>query len=646
MSIFHDILRQYWGYEDFRPMQLDIIESLASGRDTLGLMPTGGGKSITFQVPALAKEGICLVVTPLVALMKDQVERLRSMGIKAACIYSGMTQPEIVTTFDNCVYGDYKFLYVSPERLGTDLFLERLQGLDVNYLVVDEAHCISQWGYDFRPSYLQIASVRQYLPGVPVLAVTATATPDVVDDIQVRLGFEKPNVFSVSFERSNLSYVVRRTDDKDKMLLKLLAGVPGTAIVYVRMRKRTQEVAAFLQQNGISADYYHAGLSDETKNLRQADWKSGKTRVIASTNAFGMGIDKADVRLVVHYDMPDSIEAYFQEAGRAGRDGKKAYAVLLFQAADATRLKRRIADTFPDKDYIRKVYDKLCYHYEIGVGTGEGMIVAFDLTQFCVERHLNPNQAFSALKILQQAGYLELTDEEENNSRVCFNMDRNALYEVNADADTERVLQVLLRSYSGLFADYVRIDESLIAQRCQTDRESVYKALKKLQSYGVLTYIPQRKTPYVILTKDRVEGKELRLTADIYEDRQRRFEERIGAMVSYATDDSICRSRRLLHYFGQKHAPLCHQCDVCLKRTEQGIRQYEADEIMESLALRLKDGSRSLEELADSLSFEPVKVLPVLRFMMDRGLVDVDNFDYSLSEKGRRRFAEEGKTTE
>ena len=632
MSLYHDILRNYWGYADFRPLQLDIIQSVASGKDTLGLMPTGGGKSITFQVPALAQEGICLVVTPLVALMKDQVAQLRQRGIRAACIYSGMSASDITLTFDNCLYGDYKFLYISPERLGTAQFLERLESFHVSMLVVDEAHCISQWGYDFRPSYLQIARIRQRLPGVPVLAVTATATPEVVTDIQKRLGFPEPNVFRSSFERKNLAYVVRRTDDKNSKLLQLLAAVPGTAIVYVRMRSRTREIAQLLTANGISADYYHAGLTEASKNERQEAWKSGRTRVIVSTNAFGMGIDKADVRLVVHYDMPDSPEAYFQEAGRGGRDGQKAYAVLLYQPADLTQLKRRVSDTFPEKAYVRKVYDSLCYHYELGIGCGEGVTYAFDLVKFCTARHLNANQAFGALKILQQAGYLELTDEEEGSSRLMMTMDRDEMYGVELDAATDGLLQTLLRSYTGLFADYVRINEDLLAARLGLTQEQVYQGLKKLQSYGLLSYVPRRKTPYVIFSTDRVESKDLRLDELVYEDRRRRFEERIGAMVGYASDDSICRSKRLLHYFGEKNAHSCGMCDVCLQKTDSGLKQYQVDAISEALLERLAAGPLPIDRLLDGLAYPKDKLLAVLRFLCDNRRIRQQDFLYSCYE--------------
>jgi len=620
MTIYHDILKQYWGYEDFRELQLEIIESVASGKDTLGLMPTGGGKSLTFQVPALAMEGICLVITPLIALMRDQVERLKSMDIRAACLHSGMTQQEIQIVLDNCLYGDFKFLYVSPERLGSDLFLQRALGLPVNLLVVDEAHCISQWGYDFRPSYLNIARVREYFPSIPVLALTATATPEVVEDIQDKLHFASPNVFKVSFERKNLAYVVRETQNKDKALLQVLKGVEGTSIVYVRNRAKTKQIAGFLKGEGIQAAHFHAGLDNQTKQERQAAWKNGSCRVIVSTNAFGMGIDKPDVRTVIHMDLPDSLEAYFQEAGRAGRDGQKAYAVLLYHKSDSTLLKKRLSDNFPNKKYIRKVYEALGNYYQLAVGSGQGMNFPFDLQDFCKKFHLNMLQAYNGLKILELGTYLELTDEQDSTSRLYFLSNRDDLYHLpNSGEKTDHILQVLLRSYTGLFSDFVRIQEEVLASRLQMTREEVYEGLLYLSRQGVIHYIPRKKTPFICYTQAREESERLRIGPEVYEERKKRYVERILAMQAYAAEDQLCRSKRLLHYFGQNRVTNCQQCDVCLKKQQEGLRQYEFEDISRDMLMALENSRPDLEELIDSLPYDSNKCLKVFRFLCDRG---------------------------
>ena len=587
------ILKQYWGYDDFRGIQQEIIESIASGHDTLGLMPTGGGKSITFQVPALAQEGTCIVITPLIALMKDQVDNLRRLGIRAAAIYSGLTREEIIITLENCIFGDIKILYVSPERLASELFQTKLRHMHVSFITVDEAHCISQWGYDFRPSYLQIAGIRKQLPGVPVLALTATATPQVVEDIQTKLGFpSEAHVFRMSFERKNLAYVVRNATDKREELIHILNSVKGSAIVYARSRRRTKEIAEILSEAGISATFYHAGLDAAVKYERQQAWQQGQARVMVATNAFGMGIDKSDVRLVVHIDCPDSIEAYFQEAGRAGRDGFKAYAVLLYNNADERKLQKRIADTFPEKDYIRQVYEHLAYFYQIGVGSGYNHTFEFNIDKFCHAFRHFPIQVDSALKILSRAGYIEYTEEQDNQARVMFTLSRNDLYRLeNTSANEEKIITALLRNYGGLFTDYNYIDESFIAQQTALQPHQVYMTLKSLSERHILHFIPQKKTPYIRYTQRREDMEHVQLPPTVYEERKEQFSRRIQAMIGYATEDQVCRSRQLLRYFGEENDHDCGQCDVCLSHRPQGkVSEPRLNTAMEQILALLNDG--------------------------------------------------------
>ena len=604
MTSYQDILRQYWGYDDFRGIQREIIESIGSGHDTLGLMPTGGGKSITFQVPALSKEGTCIVITPLIALMKDQVENLRRRGIRAAAIYSGLTREEIVITLENCIFGAVKILYVSPERLSSELFQTKLRHMHVSFITVDEAHCISQWGYDFRPSYLEIAKIRKFLPGIPVLALTATATPQVVDDIcdklsrNVECGMRNENshipfnVFRMSFERRNLAYVVRQATDKREQLIHILNNVKGTAIVYTRSRRRTKEFAELLNEAGISATFYHAGLDTATKDERQIAWQNDKTRVMVATNAFGMGIDKPDVRVVIHVDCPDSVEAYFQEAGRAGRDGQKAYAVLLYNDADHRKLEKRISDTFPEKDFIREVYEHLAYFYQIGVGSGYNHTFEFNIDKFCHAFRHFPIQVDSALKILNRAGYIEYTEEQDNQARVMFTVSRNELYRLENNTDNEeRVITALLRNYGGLFTDYNYIDESFIAQQCGLQSQQVYLILKNLSQRHILHFIPQKKTPYIRYAQRREDKEHIQLMPVIYEERKAQFAERIHAMIAYATNDSVCRSRQLLRYFGEDNDHDCRQCDVCLSHRPEGmVSDPRLNEAMEKILDLLDDG--------------------------------------------------------
>ena len=618
MDVYHKILEKYWGYPAFRPLQEDIIHSVCEGKDTLGLMPTGGGKSITFQVPALVMEGICIVVTPLIALMKDQVDNLRRLGIKATAVYSGMTRQEIIAQLENCIFGDYKFLYVSPERLGTDIFKSKLQAMNVNLLVIDESHCISQWGYDFRPSYLSIADIREELPGVPVLALTATATPEVVNDIQERLHFKEKNVFRKSFVRKNLSYIVRQTEDKLNSLIYILGKVPGTAIVYVRNRKRTKEVAVMLQQAGISADFFHAGLNRDEKNLRQSRWKNNECRVIVSTNAFGMGIDKPDVRLVVHLDMPGSLEEYYQEAGRAGRDEQRAYAVALCSNIDCTKLKKRLTDEFPDRDFISRVYDALGNYYQIAMGFGLDTVHDFSLVDFCTAYKFSHLQAHHALKILELAGYIEYTEEQENASRLVFTATRDELYRyLHQDKKTDEVIQCILRSYTGLFSDYVYINEGLISTRTGLSQQDIYDVLVGLSKYRIVNYIPHKKTPLIIYTRTREEVKYLSIPRSAYEERKERFESRISRVMEYINENRICRSRMLISYFGEEDPSDCGCCDVCLAKNDSGLNNHTFNAIRDALLEALANGPAEAKKLTENISFPSDKIITVIRFLAD-----------------------------
>lgn len=620
---YQEILKQYWGYDSFRSIQEEIITSIGNGYDTLGLMPTGGGKSITFQVPALAKEGLCLVITPLIALMKDQVRNLRERGIKALAVYAGMTKEEILVALENCIFGDYKFLYISPERLGTELFQTKLRHMKVSMITVDESHCISQWGYDFRPAYLKIADIRKMLPHVPVLALTATATPEVVKDIQQKLGFkEGGKVFQMSFERKNLAYIVRKTENKQEELLHILNKVPGSAIVYTRNRKRTRETAEILVNNGISATFYHAGLNNETKDQRQKSWLTGDSRVIVATNAFGMGIDKPDVRIVIHIDMPDSPEAYFQEAGRAGRDGAKSYAVLLYAKSDKTNLNKRITDTFPDKEYIYTIYEDINYHFQMAMGDGLGCTYAFNLDEFCHNFKHFPVQVDSALKILTRAGYLEYTDEQDNASRLIFTIHRDDLYKLREyDKQTETLLNTILRSYTGLFTDYAYINEESLEIRSGLSRQQIYDTLVMLTQKRILHYIPRKKTPYIIYTRERQEKKRLHLSKEVYEDRKESYVTRINAMIEYASAEENCRSRILLRYFGEKNEHNCGLCDVCLQKHETGLKLGDFQRIKKEILEILSVHPCSIIELQNKLQTDHVLIEQTLSFLLAEEII-------------------------
>lgn len=618
MNIYHQILKDFWGYDSFRDLQEDIICSIGEGKDTLGLMPTGGGKSITFQVPALAKEGLCIVITPLISLMKDQVQNLRGRGIKAVAVYSGMTRQEILVALENCIFGDYKFLYISPERLATDIFRTKLRSMKVNLITVDESHCISQWGYDFRPAYLKIAEIRDLLPGVPVLALTATATPEVVKDIQARLHFKKENVFRMSFERKNLAYIVRRTENKMQETLHILNKVAGSAIIYTRNRKRTKDVAEVLNKEGITADFYHAGLSNEAKDLRQKKWQSGECRVMVATNAFGMGIDKPDVRLVIHVDLPDSPEAYFQEAGRAGRDRQKAYAIMLYSKTDKTTLNKRITDTFPDRDYIMQVYEHLNYYYQMAMGDGLGCMYDFNLEEFCRKFKHFPVPANSALNILSQAGYIEYTDEQDNASRLIFIIRRDELYKLHEmGKEAETLIQAILRSYTGVFTDYAYIHEDSLSLRTGLSQQQIYETLVLLSKRRIIDYIPHKKTPFIIYTRERVELRHLVITKEVYEERKERYAARIKAMTGYADSDDACRSRMLLRYFGEKNEHNCGQCDVCLSRKKQALKQNEFDDIASRIYQLIDSQTLTSADIIKSIDADADRVCQVLQYLID-----------------------------
>ena len=566
---FQSILQKYWGYPDFRGIQRNIIESIDSGRDTLGLMPTGGGKSITFQVPALAQEGVCIVITPLIALMKDQVLHLKERGILADAIYADKSRSEILQTLDNTIFGGVKILYVSPERLASEMFQTKLRHIHVSFITVDEAHCISQWGYDFRPSYLQIADIREMKPGVPILALTATATPEVVEDIQEKLHFSEKNVFKMSFERKNLAYVVREAEDKQSEMIHILQSVGGSAIIYARSRKRTKEMAQLLSQQGITATFYHAGLDPDVKDQRQKAWQKDEVRVMCATNAFGMGIDKPDVRMVIHIDCPDSLEAYFQEAGRAGRDGQKSYAVLLYNKHDELKLSKRVEDTFPQKELIQDIYEHLAYFYQIGVGSGQGKTFEFDIEKFCIIYKYFPTKVDAALRILERSGYLHYEDNPDGKARVMFLLGRNDLYLLDQlSPSQDAVVTALLRSYGSLFVDLTYIDEAMIARQAELTIQQVYFALKSLAARHIIKFIPRRKIPFITYTRDRVDGNKVVIPKEVWESRREQYEKRIKSMIHYAKNDEECRSKQLLAYFGEENDSECKQCDVCLANRE------------------------------------------------------------------------------
>ena len=623
----NSILLKYWGFSSFRPLQEDIIRSVIDGRDTLALLPTGGGKSLCYQIPGVALEGLCIVVSPLIALMKDQVQALKEKGIKATGIYHGMSRVEIDKAVDNCVYGDVKFLYLSPERLTTDLIRSRMEKMNVNLLAVDESHCISQWGYDFRPPYLRIAEIRTLIPNTPVLALTATATPQVVNDIQEKLLFSSPKVFQKSFERKNLAYVVFREEDKLNRLLKICRNVPGTGVVYVRNRKRTREIARWLEQQGVSADFYHAGLTTLERDTKQNAWMKERTRIVVSTNAFGMGIDKPNVRFVVHMDLPDSPEAYFQEAGRAGRDGKKAYAILLFNESDIMDLKEFHERSFPPLKLIKRVYTCLGNYYQLAIGSGKDQSMPFELTTFAKNYGMDPFVVFNALGFLEKEGYLAVSEAMSNPSRIMFLVNNETLYRFQvANPGYDAFIKLLLRSYSGLFSEFTKIRETDIAKRSGIPKDNVHKMLSELHDMQILHYKKQNEQPLISFLEERMSEADLTISKPVYKERKAFAGKRMNAMLDYARSSNRCRSLNLLAYFGETDALRCGQCDVCLEKNKTGVSGYEFDQIRDLVRQKIREEQVRLESLIHELDIRlsEKKVINVIRHLQDKGTITTD----------------------
>ena len=630
---YRKILTKYWGFTSFRPMQAEIIRSVVSGKDTLGLMPTGGGKSLTFQVPAIASEGICLVITPLIALMKEQVSRLNSMEIKSIAIHSGMSAEEIEIALENCIYGDYKFLYVSPERIATTIFQYKVERLNLSLVAIDEAHCISQWGYDFRPSYLKIALLRDHIrQKVPFLALSATATTHVIEDIMNKLQFREPNVLRTSFERKNISYLVRNVEDKGSYLVKTLQKADGSGIVYVRSRKKCREVAEMLVQEGISADYYHAGLPDEIRDKKQQLWTAGETRVIVATNAFGMGIDKSDVRFVIHWDIPDSIESYFQESGRAGRDSKPAFAVLVCSPADSGRLKDSLGKKYPPIVRIKDIYEALCNYLRVPEGSGKNSVFDFNLYDFISKYRLPAFETYNSLQFLQREGYMEFTEEINNPSRVHFIVSRDDLYKFQvANESFDSFIKLLLRSYTGMFTEFVPVNEEALSRKSGASRDTIYQYLVKLSSYNIIRYIPGKKSALVIFSEERLVRKALFISPENYLKVRERYEERLQRMIDYAESDNRCRSVLLLDYFGEE-SDRCGTCDVCRKRNELDLSKYEFDLILEEIKKNIASVRVDAEELVKLTGYPEDKSVKVIRWLLDHNKLQKDE-DMKLSWK-------------
>jgi ATP-dependent DNA helicase RecQ len=631
LDTYRQILTRYWGFTSFRPLQEEIIRSVAEGKDTLGLMPTGGGKSITFQVPALAQEGICLVVTPLIALMKEQVLRLNNMEIKSAAVYTGMTREEIDIALENCIYGDYKFLYISPERISSPLFQAKVQRLNLSLVAIDEAHCISQWGYDFRPSYLRIATLRNFISNkVPFLALTASATPQVIEDIMTKLVFRERNVLRTSFERKNISYLVRNVEDKNSYLLNTLRKINGSGIVYVRSRKKSKEIAEFLVGNEASADFYHAGLPNKLRDKKQAAWTAGDTRIIVATNAFGMGIDKPDVRFVIHLDIPDSIESYFQESGRVGRDNKPAYAVLLYSDMDRSRLTDSIRQKFPTLERIKDVYEALCNYLQIPIGSGKDNVYDFNMADFVSKFHLPVTETYNSLLFLQREGYLEFTEEINNPSRVHFIVGRDDLYKFQvANESFDGFIKLLLRSYTGMFTEFVPINEESLSRKAAVTKDTVYQFLVRLSNQNIIRFIPGKKTPLVIFTEERLDRKALFISPENYLHVKERYVFRLNKMIEYADSKTRCRSVALLDYFGEE-SDRCGICDICRERNELDLSKYEFDLILEEIKSVLAEASPDAEELVRKIDYPEDKVIKVLRWLLDHNKIVKDK-DHKLT---------------
>ncbi len=623
MLSIHEILKKYWGYTSFRPLQEDIINSVLQGKDTLALLPTGGGKSICFQVPALAKDGICIVISPLIALMKDQVESLTTRGIKAISINSSMHKREIDIALDNCVHGNIKFLYLSPERLESEIVKVRLQRMKINLIAVDESHCISQWGYDFRPSYLKIVELKELLTNIPFLALTATATKEVVIDIQEKLEFKKKNVFQVSYERKNLAYAVLHEEDKLARLIKIATNIEGSGIVYVRNRRKTQEIASYLKSHSISADYYHAGLDANTRDIRQTNWIKNTSRVIVCTNAFGMGIDKPDVRFVVHIDLPDSLEAYFQEAGRAGRDGRKAYAVMLYNAADKLELERNIETNFPTIEEIKQTYQAIANYYQVATGAGMGVTFDFDIAAFCDNYKMQAITVFNCLKFIEREGYISLSDSYFQPTRIKFEMNREDLYKFQiTNAAYDVFIKLLLRSFTGLFDNFVKINEYDLAKRATTKVENIITRLNFLNQNKVITYLPQTELPQLTFTRERIDTKELKLSKENFSLLKKRAMERMEAVINYEESKHRCRSQLLLAYFGEMETEQCNQCDVCLEEKRKILHTDEYESTSNQIKQLLALHPLALKTLIDSITdIHEDKVIHTIQLMLDNKLL-------------------------